>query len=398
MDNAWQVAGRLSYAGIPYTELQQGTMEAPNPDELAVGVHLATLQLQLSAPTETQLNIQLPSGRLSTSTLEDSRTDTNIGDAEIALRQSLPWLKTPRISIGAGVVLPTGPYVERSGAANLPPEASYLTLGRGVSWGTAELLANIPITDKSSTYVQLSARTPLGNTMDDFAWGSEARAVVGAQVRLPLGFAALAIVEWQWRGGATEPDPFAGGRIESANAGGTWWTVTPAISYAARGGISIIGGVRVPVRSDVRGNQLVPGIGGFLALSASWTRKRPSRPAKLIEVAKTVPKPEPVLGAITIVDYWATWCAPCKQIDAALQGAESGWPDVKIVRVDASGWPDSGVQLPDGASGLPVIEIFDTDGKRAHLLTGSKALKVVEIVNTMRGEQPSAGSPAESSP
>lgn len=399
MKNAWQAAGRLSYAGIPYNDLQQGTQEAPNPNELAIAVHLATLQMRLTAPTATQLSVLLPSGRLSTTTIQDNRTDTNVGDAEIRLRQTLPWLSRPRIDVGVGMVLPTGPYVERSGAANLPPEASYLTLGRGVSWASAELQASVPVTGSASTYVQLSARMPLSYTRDEFSWGSEARAVLGAQFRLPSGFTALAIAEWQWRGGASEPDPFVGGRIESPNAGGTWWTVTPAVSYAATGDISVLGGVRLPVHTDVSGNQLVPGIGAFLALSASWsTKKKPQALVARKPTGKPFVKPEPSPGVITIVDYWATWCAPCKKIDAALKAAESDWPDVRIIRVDASDWPDSGVELPDGAEGLPVVEVFGVDGERAHLLRGSNALQVVDIVNTMRNEQSSAAVSGESAP
>ena len=373
-------------------------MNAPNPDELAVAVHLATLQVRLDAPTQTQLSMQLPSGLLRTSTLQDNRTDTDIGDAELRLRQTLPRLKVPRLDVGVGVALPTGPYVAKSGAANLPPEASYLTLGRGVSWGIVELQASVPVTASSSSYVQLSARTPLGYTDDDFAWGSEARAVVGAQLRLPRGFTALAIGELQWRGGASEPDPFAGGRIESANAGGTWWTVTPAVSYAPTSAISILGGVRLPVHSDVRGNQLVPGIGAFLALSAAWSKKPPRRLETQIATPTAGPTPKPTPGVITVIDYWATWCAPCKKIDAALRAAEPDWHDVAIIRVDASTWPGGSVALPHGVDGLPVVEIFTADGERAHLLQGKDALTVVDIVNSMRGEKPPASSPSEGHP
>ncbi len=224
----------------------------------------------------------------------------------------------------------------------------------------------------------------------------------GGQWQFTKALAGIGIAELQWRGGASEPDPFATDmRLTSANAGGTWWTLTPALSYKVSARISVLGGIRIPIHSDVTGNQLVPSIGGFLALSATWplAKKKAGdqetpKPSNA-KVAIPAP-PKPKVGTITVVDYWATWCAPCKKIDAALTAAEPGWPDVKIERIDASGWPDSGVQLPDGAQGLPIIAIFDATGKRRYLLKGSEALKVVEYVNTLRAELPptqSSGQP-----
>lgn len=381
----------MSYAGIPYSDMQQGTSSAANPDQLKVNVHLSTLQLRASAPSNTEFSVQLPAGRLSTSTLQTERTDTNIGDLELRVKQVLPWLKKPRLELGVGLALPTGPYVEKSGAANLPPEASFLTLGRGVSWGILELQASVPISEKVSSYVQLSARHPMSNTEDEFSWGDEARAVVGGQFRLPYNLSALGIAEMQWRGGATEPDPFAGTRVESANAGGIWWTLTPALSYRPTSGVSILGGLRVPLHADVHGNQLIPGIGGFVAVSLSWAKEKTSNTKAELATEKTPEKPfvpeKPTLGQITIVDYWATWCAPCETITKLLDEAEPTWTNVDIKKVDATGWPDNGVELPEGAEGLPAIELFDAEGKRTHLLIGPDALKVVDIVNAMRAEQ-----------
>ena len=381
-NGGWQVAGRLSYTGIPYSRLQQGTDRAANPNELEVNVHLATTQLDVAAPTGTRASFQLPAGRLSTSTVDEGRADTDIGDAEVRVWQRLPWFNVPRIEIGVGLALPTGPYVERSGAANLPPEASFLTLGRGVTWAIAEVLGTMPMTERLSGYMQVNARVPLGQTKDDFEWGSEARAALGGRATLPYGISALAIAELQWRGGASEPDPFADGRLDSANAGGTWWTLTPALGYQINRELSVLGGLRIPVRSDVRGNQLVPSLGAFVTLSASWTRTPPSSPVTPAQVSTITPKPKP--GVVTVIDYWATWCAPCKSIDERLSEAKPSWSGVEVIKVDASAWPDAGPALPEGAKGLPVIEIFDRTGKRVRLLTGKEALNVVTIVNNIR--------------
>ncbi|MBA3463813.1 MAG: thioredoxin family protein [Deltaproteobacteria bacterium] len=386
-DEAWSASGRVGYTFVPYGKLQQGTKEAANPSALGVDVHLGTVQLQLAAPTGTTLDLQLPFGSLITSTIADRRTDNGAGDLEIRIRQSLRrMLRQPALSISGGMVLPTGGYVARSGAANLAPEASFLTLGRGVAWWIAEADGRLPIGRSTSVFVQLSGRGPVSRTEDGFAWGTEMRATAGAQVSSIRPWLSLLLSsDVQWRDGASEPDPFSMGRLTSSNAGGTQWSLSPAVVVSLPGDVSVIAGLRIPLLSDVTGNQLVPQIGGFFAVSyARRLTPRRSRPAS--EIPRN-------LGQITVVDYWATWCAPCVEISRSLDAAAPRWPDVRIVKVDATEWPsDTAPQLPAGVTGLPTIEIYDRTGARIVLLVGSDALRVVEIVDKLR-EKPAVTPP-----
>lgn len=371
---------RLAYTFVPYGRLQQGTSEAPNPNDLAIDVHLGSLQLTGTAPSGTSIDVQLPFGSLQTTTFMDARTDRGVGDLELRVRQSADrWLRWPRLGAAIGVALPTGPYVERSGAANLPPEAATLTLGRGATWLIGELDAQLAVTPRGSVFAQVSGRVPAGHTDDDFAWGSELRATLGGRVQLGQRWSISASTDLQLRGTASEPDPFSMGRLESANAGGRWWSATPAVRCDLPGGLAVTAGARFALAADVVGNQLVPQAGGFVALSYAYAVAPVPPRAPSRSVTRAIP------GRITVVDYWATWCKPCAQIDAALEAAAPGWPDVTITRVDATAWPDpSAPGLPDGAEGLPVIEVFDPSGRRAHLLVGPEALRVVEIVDTLR--------------
>jgi thiol-disulfide isomerase/thioredoxin len=380
------VATRLGYTYVPYGRLQQGRTTAPNPNGLGIDAHLGTLQVIATAPTGTSLDLQLPFGSLITDSLGTSRTDNGAGDLEVRLRQSANSLfRIPRFGFGVtvGAALPTGPYVARSGAANLPPEASFLTLGRGTTWGLVELDGRTQLTSRFAAIAQLTMRIPLARTSDDFEWGSEIRATVGTRVTILPWLSTMIATDVQWRGGASEPDPFAGGRLMSANNGGWQGSLTPSLTATLPMGFSITAGVRLPVYLDVTGNQLVPQLGGFTALSYS---QQVSKPGARSSVAPVITS---TAGKITVVDYSATWCAPCADIERSLAEAEPRWPDVRIVRIDASNWPDPAApRLPDGATGLPVVEIFDQNGRRLALLLGEAARNVVQRVDEFRVTQP----------
>lgn len=383
-EGGWAVSGRVGYAFVPYGRLQQGTDTAPNPGQLAIDVHLATTQATLTAPSATSLDLQLPVGVLATTSLTGDRTDRGAGDLELRVRQGLdrwlPGLARSGVGLGAtvGLVAPTGGYVARSGAANLPPEAAALTLGRGVTWALAEADLRVRLPARTTMLVQLSGRTPLDHTDDDFAWGPEVRGNLGARITVTPWLGLMAATDLAWRGGASEPDPFAPGqRLDSANVGGWQWTAAPTVLLSTRHGVSGVVGARMPLRADVRGNQLVPQLGLFAAVSY----------ARTLTAARPASGPVVGTGQITVVDYWATWCAPCTKIAAALAEAAPRWPDVRIVKIDATALGEPGAPtLPAGVTGLPVIEVFDRDGKRAALLTGDDALRVVEKVDALRDQ------------
>lgn len=383
-DASWSSAARVGYAFVPYGRMQQGRDEAPNPSNLAIDVHLATLQLVVAAPTATSLDVQLPAGTLVTTQLDTSTSDTGIGDLEARLRQSLArWIGGPVApAVALGIVAPTGPYVPRTGLANLPPEASYLTLGRGVPWLLAEADTRLRVA-RTSLFAGLTARIPLARTTDELDWGSELRVTLSAQHRIIDRLALLAATDVQWRDQATEPDPFTGERAMSANAGGWQWAISPGVAFSATSELTIIAGARIPIFSDVVGNQLVPELGAFAAVS--YARSLSSSPSRASTSSKVTSAYRPTAGQITVVDYWATWCTPCTEISRVLESARARWPDVHIVKIDATEWPGDGAPpLPEGSEGLPVVEIFDARGNRHALLRGQDALRVVDVVDALR--------------
>ncbi len=58
-----------------------------------------------------------------------------------------------------------------------------------------------------------------------------------------------------------------------------------------------------------------------------------------------------------VVDFWAEWCGPCKQIGPALEELSSEMEGtVKIVKVDVDQNPNTAAQL--GVRGIPALFVF----------------------------------------
>jgi thioredoxin 1 len=68
--------------------------------------------------------------------------------------------------------------------------------------------------------------------------------------------------------------------------------------------------------------------------------------------AEVVQSAQPVL-----VDYWADWCAPCKQLSPIIDSFAAEYSDrVKFVKLDAN--TNTQVPMAYGVNNLPTVQVF----------------------------------------
>lgn len=66
------------------------------------------------------------------------------------------------------------------------------------------------------------------------------------------------------------------------------------------------------------------------------------------------------IEGIAVVDFFATWCGPCKMLAPVLEQVQDEMKSVKIVKIDIDQNPDAAAEY--GVKNIPTIKIFK-DGK-----------------------------------
>lgn len=80
---------------------------------------------------------------------------------------------------------------------------------------------------------------------------------------------------------------------------------------------------------------------------------------------------EEVKGALTLVDFFATWCGPCSMLAPELENLDKEM-DIKIVKVDVDELPD--IARKFRVMSIPTLVLFK-DGKPVNQMLGYVPLK-----------------------
>ena len=75
------------------------------------------------------------------------------------------------------------------------------------------------------------------------------------------------------------------------------------------------------------------------------------------------------LSGLTLVDFWATWCGPCRMVAPIVEELAAETPDVTFAKVDVDENPDVAMGL--GITSIPTLMLFK-NGKLVDKLIGAR--------------------------
>lgn len=149
---------------------------------------------------------------------------------------------------------------------------------------------------------------------------------------------------------------------------------SPSLSLM-RSSLMLVLGLALPLAACAGGSS-----GGAAAPPAKVLSLN-SEPGAMVDVEKSL-----ALGFVTVVDFWADYCAPCKTIEAELMAGIADFPDIVVRKVNV-GPGDSDVAKAYKLGGLPHLRIFDRKGRLRYQLVGDDAHEAAAAAKKLREEK-----------
>jgi thiol-disulfide isomerase/thioredoxin len=85
------------------------------------------------------------------------------------------------------------------------------------------------------------------------------------------------------------------------------------------------------------------------------------------------------LGNVTIVDFYADWCGPCKAVEPTIQQLAQSDPEIAVRKIDIVNW-GSPVATQYHVSTIPRVEIYGRKGELVGTVKGADPAQVRQYV------------------
>jgi thioredoxin 1 len=86
-------------------------------------------------------------------------------------------------------------------------------------------------------------------------------------------------------------------------------------------------------------------------------------------------------GEKVLVDFYATWCGPCKMLLPRLELMQHEYPNVKFVKIDVDQNMDGSMEY--GIRGVPTVMIFDGENELFRTSGAKPDAEYKQVLNTI---------------
>ncbi len=85
-----------------------------------------------------------------------------------------------------------------------------------------------------------------------------------------------------------------------------------------------------------------------------------------------------IKDGLTLVDFWAEWCAPCLALGPTMDELAESYPEkLRVAKVNIDSEPN--IPTKFGIRGIPTVILFK-DGEQVDMFVGNSPQKIKEMV------------------
>lgn len=98
-----------------------------------------------------------------------------------------------------------------------------------------------------------------------------------------------------------------------------------------------------------------------------WAKSFLNQKAPELVVEKWLSPQPDTKGKFVLIDFWATWCGPCRMLAPVIEELAGEHPEVQFAKLDVDQVPD--VAMRFGVSAIPTVVLFKA-GKEVQRFVG----------------------------